>query len=151
MARDSPSSGYIVLAEVENTPVVEIMSKLPCKPADYSFILLFRMPQKFHGHWWTFEWCSTWSVQGVRGMGYTRIRFMHSGIPWAHLSYGYYLLMLGEIVWAQQIQMNKTAMEDRSVEVHPCGTPTLDIPQEQETPYYAEFTYCIYSMSSIGL
>jgi hypothetical protein len=33
-----------VLAEVENTPGVEIISKLPCKLADYSFILLFRMP-----------------------------------------------------------------------------------------------------------
>jgi len=42
-------------------------------------------------------------------------------------------------------------MEDRSVEVHPCGTPTLDIPQELGTLYYTEFIYCVSSMSSFGL
>jgi hypothetical protein len=141
----------IVVAEVETIPGNHIISKLLCKPIGYSYILTFRIPKKFQGHQWTSEWCSTWSVQGVRGMGYTRIRSRHSRMSWTLLSYRYYLLMLRKTVWAQQIWMDKTAMEGRLVEVHPCGTPTQNMTQMLLLLYYAEIMYCMCSVSSIWL
>ena len=84
-------------------------------------------------------------------MGYTRIRSRHSRMSWTLLSYRYYLLMLRKTVWAQQIWMDKTAMEGRLVEVHPCGTPTQNMTQMLLLLYYAEIMYCMCSVSSIWL